>query len=102
MHGDALEEGAVVAGGFEACGFELVGDVFCGALVGFGAGVAAFHGVVGEGDGLGPPGGGGGVRLLWRLCGGEGQQELTSECGVETSGAWCERAWSLVVSGWMR
>ncbi len=36
----------VVAGGFQASGGELVGDVFCGALVGFGAGVAAFHGIV--------------------------------------------------------
>ena len=44
------------------------GDVLCGALVGFGAGVAAFHGVVGERHGLGPPGGGSGVGLLWRLC----------------------------------
>ncbi len=70
MHGDSLEISSVVAGGFEACGFELVGDVFCGALVGFGAGVAAFHGVVGEGCGLGPPCGGGGVWLLLRLRGG--------------------------------
>ena len=47
MHGDALEEGAVVACGFEASGGELGGDVLCGALVGFSAGVTAFHGVVG-------------------------------------------------------
>ncbi len=79
VHGDALEEGSVVAGGFEACGLELVGDVFCGAFVGFGAGVAAFHFVVGERYGLGPPGCGGRVGFLGGLgWGGEGQRE--QEC----------------------
>ena len=70
VHGHALEEGVVVAGGFQAGGGELRGDVLCGALVGFGAGVAAFHGVVGESRGLSPPRGGGGVRFGGRLsCG---------------------------------
>ena len=73
VHGDSLEISSVVAGGFEACGFELVGNVVCSALIGFGAGVAAFHGVVGEGDGLGPPCGGGCVRLLWGLSGGSSE-----------------------------
>ena len=53
MHGDSLEISSAVAGWLEACGFELGCDVVCGALVGFGAGVTAFHGVVGEGNGLG-------------------------------------------------
>ena len=64
MHGDALEEGSVVAGGFEACGLELVGYVFGGAFVCFGAGVTAFHVVVGERYCLGPPGCGGCVGFL--------------------------------------
>ena len=76
MHGDALEEGTVVACGFEAGGLELIGDVFCCALIGFGACVAAFHLVVGESYGLGPPGLGGCVGFLRGLGrGGEGQRE---------------------------
>jgi len=65
VHGDALEEGSVVAGGLEAGGFEFLGDVAGGSLVGFRAGVTAFHAVVSEGCGLAPPGcGGGGGGLL--------------------------------------
>ncbi len=77
VHGDALEEGgpavgAGVAGGFEAVGFELVGDEAGGAFVGFGAGVAALHAVVGESGGEAPPlGRGGGGGLLGLGSGGE-------------------------------
>jgi len=70
LHGDALEISSVVAGWLQGCGFELGCDVVCCALVGFGAGVAALHGVVREGGSLGPPGSGGGVRFVRRLCGG--------------------------------
>ncbi len=64
---------------------ELFGDVLCGALVGFGAGIAAFHGVVGEGGGLGPPGGGGGVWLLRGLRWSD-ERKKGNECGIERAG----------------
>jgi len=68
VHGDALEVGGLACSGFtdgfEAVGLEALGDESGGALVGFGAGVAAFHGVVGEIGGLGPPGGGGWGGLI--------------------------------------
>ena len=65
VHGDALEPGAGFAGSFEAVLREAVGDVAGGTLVGCGAGIAAFHAVVGESGGLLPPRGGcGGGGLL--------------------------------------
>ncbi len=89
VHGHALEKGGFsveqVAGGFEACGFELIGDVFCCTFVGFGARVAAFHGVVRERDGLGPPCGGGGVGLLLRLDW-RGERKKDYEYSVEGAG----------------
>ncbi len=70
MQWDSLEVGAVVSRRLQAIGLEVVGDELCGALVGLGAGVAAFHRIVREVGGERPPGGGFGGWLGAGDCGG--------------------------------